>query len=354
MNKICLISRKFDANSGSGEWVYAAKLKDELKKRGYFINIIEQKKSGSKEKRYTKFFHDWIKIPFLCIYYYIFKKIKTFHFLSENQGLVIPILNMLGANTIVTFYDLMRIWGGKETSDKRYFKFIYYMASKAKKIHCISSETKRDLLNFFNTNSKIKIIPVNCREFYPLTKNKIKNIIGYIGALTIRKRPEKFLEIAKEISNQKLNYNIILWGKGEEKMKLEKKYPFLKLKGFALEKDLNKIYNSFDFFVFPTSYEGLGLPIIEASMCGVPSFIYADAKIPDEIKDLCIICKDSKELIKKIDNLKKNKLKYFNLKKGLIKKSKNFSFKQNIKELVSFYDVENGKERKEKNHKNKF
>lgn len=338
MNKICLISRKFDEDSGSAEWIYAAKLKDELKKRRYLISIIEQKKSGLEGNKYTKFFHDWIKIPFLCLYYYIFKKIKTFHFLSENQGLVIPILNMFGANTIVTFYDLTRIWEKKETFDKKYFKFIYAVASKAKKIHCISSDTKRDLLKFFSTNAKIKVIPVNYRDFYPLKKNKIKNIIGYVGALNMRKRPEKFLEIAKEISEQKFNYKIILWGKGKERGNLEKKYPFLELKGFAPEKDLNKIYNSFDFFIFPTSYEGLGLPIIEASMCGVPTFIYSDAKIPNEVKDLCIVCKNSKELMKKIDSLKKNKLKYFNLKKSLIKKSKNFSFEQNIKKLISFYN----------------
>lgn len=338
MKKICLISRKFDVNSGSGEWIYSAKLKDELKKRGYLVSIIEQKKSGLKGNRYAKFFHDWIKIPFLCIYYYIFKRIKTFHFLSENQALAIPILNIFGANTIVTFYDLTRIWEEKESFDKKYFKFIYSVARKAKKIHCISSDTKKDLLKFFSTNAKIKIIPVNCRKFYPIKKNKIRNIIGYLGTLTTRKRPEKFLEIAEEISNQKLSYEIIIWGEGEEKIKLEKKYSYLKLKGFAPEKDLNKIYNSFDFFVFPDVYTGLGLPIIEASMCGIPIFIYSDTKIPDEVKDLCIVCEDSEELIKKINSLKKNKSKYFNSRKNLIEKSKIFSFEQSIKKLISFYN----------------
>ena len=343
MNKICLISRKFDVNSGSGEWIYSAKLKDELKKRGYLVSIIEQKKSGLKSNIYAKFFHDWIKIPFSCIYYYIFKRIKTFHFLSENQALAIPILNMFGANTVVTFYDLTRIWKKKiwkkkETFNEKYFKFIYAIASKAKKIHCISSDTKKDLLKSFSTNSKIKIIPVNYRKFYPLAKNKIENKIGFVGALTGRKRPKKFLEIAKEISKKKSNYKIILWGEGKERENLEKRYSFLELKGFAPEKDLNKIYNSFDFFVFPDAYTGLGLPIIEASMCGIPIFIYSDTKIPDEVKDLCIVCKDSEELFKKIDSLKKNKSKYFNVKKNLIKKSKKFSFEQSIKKLIYFYN----------------
>ena len=40
--------------------------------------------------------------------------------------------------------------------------------------------------------------------------------------------------------------------------------------GFVSDDDLVKLYNLCDIFVFPSMYEGLGMPIIEAMKCGAP------------------------------------------------------------------------------------
>ena len=153
------------------------------------------------------------------------------------------------------------------------------------------------------------------------------------------KRPEKLLEIEKELINQHEKLKIIVWGKGEyfDKIKNKKKNLII-LRGFAPEEDLNQIYNSFDFFIFPTSCEGLGLPAIESAMCGIPIFIYSDAKIPREIKKLCIVCKNSKEMVKKVLKLKQNSKKLREIKKTLLVKSKKFSFKDNTNKLIKLYD----------------
>ena len=225
------------------------------------------------------------------------------------------------------------------TSDKKYFSLVYFLASRAKKIQCNSTETKKDLLKNFRVKSLIKIIPVNSREFKQTNRKKVRDILGYLGALNTRKRPEKLLELEKELIKRHERLKIVVWGKGEYFDKIEKeKENLIVLKGFAPEKDLNQIYNSFDFFIFPTSYEGLGLPVIESAMCGVPIFIYSDAKIPKEIKDMCIVCKNSKEMIEKILKLKNDKGKLRKVKNTLLVKSKKFSFEDNTNKLIKLYN----------------
>ena len=72
-------------------------------------------------------------------------------------------------------------------------------------------------------------------------------------------------------------------------------------------------------------------------MCGVPIFIYSDAKIPPEVKDLCIICKNSKNMIEKILRMKAVEKKL--LKRELIKKAEKFSFDKNVEKMISFYKL---------------
>ena len=337
-NKICLISRKFSEESGSGEWIFAAKLREALAEGGFNVFSIEEGKSGLKSSRYKKIFHDWIRIPSKCLYYY-FSGVRKFHFLSENQATCIPLLNLLRADTIVTFHDLMRIDGGKTGGDRNYFKFIYWLASRAKKIHCNSQATKKDLEDNFGSKENAVVISVNCRDFSPKKEKEFKNIIGYLGALNHRKRPEKILELEKIMLKDSLKCKIHIWGKGEMFDFMNKnRGSITTMKGFAPEKDLEKIFNSFDFFIFPTSYEGLGMPIIESAMCGVPIFVYADAKITPEVKALCVSCSNSDDIFKKIKFFKENPKEYFALKDKILSQSKKFSFEKSIKKLTILYN----------------
>ena len=220
------------------------------------------------------------------------------------------------------------------------------MASLSNRIVCNSSSTKQIFHSYYNKDQKhVKVIPcTHYDNLYPLKKSKKKlEIIGYLGALTNRKRVLKLADLAIEIKKSKLNLKIEIWGRGyldKEIIKISKKenlHKIIKLKGMAPYEKINKIYNSFDFFVFPTEEEGLGLPIIEAMMCGLPVFVFGDAKIPEEIKSKCIVCKDEKDIVKRINILKKNRKKYNLTSKKMLKYSKNFNFESNLNKLIQVY-----------------
>ena len=102
---------------------------------------------------------------------------------------------------------------------------------------------------------------------------------------------------------------LVIFGNNEDYPILKKKYEkfgSVIFKDKIPEEDIVKVINSFDYFIYPTSYEGFGLPLLECIACGVPSFIYKDAVIPEEVKKYAIeidklddiITKDYNELQK--------------------------------------------------------
>jgi len=341
--KVCLISRAFDIHSGSAEWIYSERLREELIKDNFEVYTISQKTKNSPLK---KIFHDWVYLPWKIISLRVTKKVKIFHFLSENQAIFSFLARAMGAKTITYFHDLMRINSKKFSFNKLYFKLVYRMAINSNKIVCNSSSTKQELINKYSIDeNKIEIIP--CTHYTDLTairkERKVRKTIGYLGFLSNRKRVLKLEELAQEIKKRKFNYKIVVWGEGPLKDKLqrlskeEKTEKILFVKGKAPYSSINKTYNSFDFFVFPTEEEGLGLPIIEAMSCGIPVFILKDAKIPYEVKKKCIACSSMTEMLSKITSLSKNINDYRKLSLDLGRYSKLFSAKKSFKRIINLY-----------------
>jgi len=344
--KICLVSRVFNKNSGSAEWIYADRLKEELSKKKFGVYTIEQKGASTFSSGFKKIVHDFIRIPYKIVYYRIVNQVKLFQFINENQAIYSFLARTIGAKTSTYFHDLMRIREKKLSLYYLYFLFVYKMASLSNIIICNSSLTKKDFIKKYKKDeNKVKIIPcVHYNNLYPLKKSK-KSLgkIGYLGGLIERKRPLKLINMALEIKKRKSDLKIDIWGKGYLKesikklIKKEKLNGIVQLNGFAPYEETNKIYNSFDFFVFPTEEEGLGLPIIEAMMCGVPIFILKDAILPQEIREKCIVCKDEKEILKKMERIRKSKKRYDSESKKTFENSKKFDFETNLNKLIQVY-----------------
>jgi glycosyltransferase involved in cell wall biosynthesis len=335
--KLALVSRKFDKESGSAEWIYAQRLYEELIKQKISVHKIEQRARFKKKLMHP--IHDWTIIPLKILYLRFFKKVKIFHFLSENQAIYSFLVRIIGGKSISTFHDLLRLHKNKSFLDYHYFRLIYKLASLSNKIICNSSFTEQDLLkNYSVQKNKIRIIP--CVHYSSLSPNFAnRKYIGYLGSLVPRKRVEILIELAILLKKEKSPYTLHIWGQGilEENLRIrieEEDLKNINLKGAAPYSKINSIYNSFKYFVFPTSYEGLGLPIIEAGVCGVPVFLAKDSIIPMEVKKLGIAYENVLDLYKKIKSLDKNYLKKC---EKILKKTKQFDFENNIKKTLEVY-----------------
>lgn len=295
-----LISRKFDVESGSAEWMLAENIYNFVVNEGRDVKKIQQNFG-------PKLWHDWITIPVKCLWYRL-RGYSHFFFISENQATPVILLNLTGATTQVYFHDLMRVQNEKKGVDHHYFVLIYWLASKAKQICANSIKTGNELVNYFgeHISKKISVIPPYVDEFKMDKTNRRYNIIGYLGALSARKRPLKLIELAKYLKDNGLDYKVEVWGSGELKSKMQTMIEqfqlenYIELMGHAPEAEKEKIYNSFGYFFFPTEKEGYGLPAHESVSCGVPCFILPDAEMAMEVKQNCIVVKDPEEIIKAI------------------------------------------------------
>jgi len=163
-----------------------------------------------------------------------------------------------------------------------YFKnFLKPSIKKADLIITPTNTIKKEVEEFFPfSKGKVFCVYHGIEEiFKPIDKKdeKFKYIL-YVGALIRRKNIIGILKsfyILKE--KYKIPHYLLLVGKKETHSKevereiLNHPYKdFIIEKGYVKEEELIKIYQNADVFLFPSFYEGFGLPILEAMKCGIP------------------------------------------------------------------------------------
>lgn len=214
-------------------------------------------------------------------------KIDLFHGLSHE----IPYgLKKTNVKTIVTIHDL--IFLRKPNYYKLIDRIIYKSKSKyackhADRIIAISEKTKEDIVEFYGiAPEKIDVIYQSCDDSFKKLlsdeeKNRVRikyqlpeNYILNVGTIEERKN---LLLIIKALPNIDTAFKLVVVGKETNYIKLIKneivnlnlqnRVTFLKHIPFN---DLPAIYQNASLFVYPSFYEGFGIPIIEALYGGVP------------------------------------------------------------------------------------
>jgi glycosyltransferase involved in cell wall biosynthesis len=65
--------------------------------------------------------------------------------------------------------------------------------------------------------------------------------------------------------------------------------PRVKMLGYLPERDLLALYRSAAVFVYPSFYEGFGLPVLEAMACGTPVVTYRTTSLPEVVGDAAVL-----------------------------------------------------------------
>ncbi len=97
-------------------------------------------------------------------------------------------------------------------------------------------------------------------------------------------------------------------------------------------------YNSLDIFVFPSSYEGFGLPIMEAKRCGIPVMLMKKAMISREIKKHCMEYDSIEDLIEKLKFAYQNRKLMKSVGEASHKDAAKFSWKKTVDAAIKGYD----------------
>ncbi|MEM5794320.1 MAG: glycosyltransferase family 1 protein [Candidatus Aenigmatarchaeota archaeon] len=251
--------------------------------------------------------------------------------------------------TIVTFHDFIPFEFGKKfrykfsSISEFYTKAMWRLASKCKIIIANSSQTAEEVKKYFNRKSII-IPPGVDKKFKPKRIEKEKVTLGFFSNFSIRKGVDKAIEVFK-ILKKKIDCKLILAGGTSPAFfqtyidkQIPKNLKDIVILGNIEEEKLVDLYNSFDFFIFPSLYEGFGLPIIEAQACGIPTLILRDAKIPKETRKKAIACKDPTDMVKKILELTEDKKKYKYIAKEGMKYAKKFTWENFARQHEKIYE----------------
>lgn len=206
---------------------------------------------------------------------------------------------------VVTIHDLTHLVLPEFLPNKFakiYAKIMLKIAiKKAEKILTVSENTKKDLIKYFKVKEeKIEVIYIGTGDNFKEEKkseysylyekyniDKKDKILMYVGNLKPHKNLERLLEAFGMLENQK-KYKLILVGKAfSNYSNIIKREEELNIKDYIIhtgivdDKELVDLYNLADLFVFPSLYEGFGLPVIESLACGTPVIASNVSSIPE-------------------------------------------------------------------------
>jgi glycosyltransferase involved in cell wall biosynthesis len=214
-------------------------------------------------------------------------KIDLYHGLSHE----IPVsIQNTSIKTVVTIHDLifLRYPQYYKPADRKIYEMKFRNACKnADKIIAISEQTKRDIIHYFGTDeAKIEVVYQSCdpsfaqqyttdhlntiRSTYHLPEKFLLNV----GTIEDRKN---LMLIVKALSEIPEAVKLVVIGKETPYAMKVKKYLaehqlknrvlFLKDIPFS---DLPAIYQLAKIFIYPSEFEGFGIPVLEALNAGVP------------------------------------------------------------------------------------
>ena len=115
---------------------------------------------------------------------------------------------------------------------------------------------------------------------------------------------------------------------------VEKNQESIHYLGFISDKELAKVYNLASLFVFPSFYEGFGLPPLEAMACGTPVVCSNASSLPEVGGDAVLYCNphDTDDIKDKIAMVLQDKeLQKEMIDKGL-QQAKKFSWEKSAQE----------------------
>ncbi len=260
---------------------------------------------------------------------------------------------------VVVFHDLSFLYYPEFFSfKKRYWHFLQNPKKQAKNadmIITVSESTKFDIVEFYKIEEKkIKVIyPGVNRNFKPLFKNEIlesvrkkydlpERFILYFGTIEPRKNIEGIISAFEKV-REKEKISLVLAGTFGwlfddilNKAKNSKFKNDIVFTGFVNQNDKVHIYNMAELFLYPSFFEGFGMPPLEAMACGVPAIVSNCSSMPEVVGDSAVLVNpyNENEIAQAIlAILKDEKLKKTFKEKGILR-SKKFSWEKAGKETL--------------------
>jgi glycosyltransferase involved in cell wall biosynthesis len=262
-------------------------------------------------------------------------------------------LNCLGNKPFVlTIHDMIHeIYKENFTPEDKTAENKKLLASKASKIIAVSQNTKKDIVRFYGISEE-KIAVVYHGNSLDVTKLgscvKVKlppKYILFVGLRDGYKNFKNFIRAASSILIEDKELEIVCIGGGAFKQDEKKLLESLNIQDKVFQhsvddRTLNEYYKNALMFVYPSDYEGFGIPILEAFTCGCPIALSNTSCFPEVAEDCAIYFdpNDNESIRDSICNIiYDSSLRQDLIKKGY-KQVKKFSWEKASKETMNVYE----------------
>lgn len=252
---------------------------------------------------------------------------------------------------IVTIHDFIQEKFDTGLRQKIHIAQKKHAIKNASKIICVSHNTKNDLINYYPgvnpTDIEVIYNGVDNNIFkpiknLPLNENKPKLI--YIGSRAIHKNFKTALQAICTKEAKKIGLQLLLIGGGEltkaekENIKANKIESKIELKLGLSNQEINYYLNTAFAFIYPSLYEGFGIPPLEAMSAGCPVICSNAASLPEVVGDASLLFNpnDSDMFDVYISKLQDSAFRNELIEKGAAQARK-FSWEKTGRETVQIY-----------------
>lgn len=214
--------------------------------------------------------------------------------------------------SVVTFCDMtFHLLPEMHSRSKQIFfkRMMRWSARHADRLIAISESTRRDVIRLLDVapdqilsiplaaSSEYRSLPAACVAEvcarYDLTPGRY---IAYVGVLEPRKNVPQLIEAYAALAKDFPDVPLVIAGKKGwmydaifqrlTELGLEERVRFL---GYVPDADLTPLYNGARVFVYPSRYEGFGLPVLEAMQCGTPVITTNISSMPEVAEDAALL-----------------------------------------------------------------
>jgi glycosyltransferase involved in cell wall biosynthesis len=188
-------------------------------------------------------------------------------------------------------------------------------------------------------------------ETVTLTKTRYQlpeRYILYVGNLEERKNLQRVLYAYKQLKEEGLPHKLVLVGpqkwkyegifKVTTELRLENDVIFT---GYISVDDLPALYSGADVFVYPSLYEGFGLPVLEAMACGTPVVTSNISSLPEIAGDAALLVDpyNIQQIVSAIRQILLDHQIQADLRQRGVEQAKKFTWNQTASQIIDVYDL---------------
>lgn len=217
---------------------------------------------------------------------------------------------------VVTVYDLIELIEPQVKFGRHLARFLYHGLPRAARLICVSNYTKKTLQEQYNVpDKKITVIPLAAADIFkpdPAVKQTVAarellhrlnlkpqhKLVLYVGSEHPRKNLKALVEALARVRQH--IPGVILLKVGDAGVAAGRQHflsdldrvnirEAVRFVGKADDETLKLLYNIADVFVFPSTFEGFGIPPLEAMACGCPVVCSNATSLSEVVGDAALL-----------------------------------------------------------------